>query len=126
MPERMIVEVYRNLHKHGPGGEPVYSLRKTGIVVGHVTSVWISNASFVVRESGRQRVLRERRKNVHAWVKGARASAPSEPGFLVAVTYNPYAGPTFYERETGEPVTGAPLVHIGPRGVEVWVKLAAA
>lgn len=117
----MIVEVYRNLHKRGPSGEPIYSVRSGGRVVEHTPSIWLIGVSFVVREAGRQRVLRERAKNVHAWVRGERVEAPG--GRLrapLSVTYDPYTGPTFRLRSSGEPITTARLAHVGPRGVEVW------
>jgi len=62
----MKVEVYFNLHKR------VFSVRscKTGRVVHHTKNVHIRDPQFVVREGGRQRVLRERKKNVHAFVRG--------------------------------------------------------
>ena len=62
----MKVEVYFNLHKR------VFSVRscKTGRVIHHAKDVHIVNPKFVVREGGRQRVLRERKKNVHAFVRG--------------------------------------------------------
>ena len=62
----MRVEVYFNLHKR------VFSVRscKTGRVVHHTKHIRLFDPIFVVRESGRQRVLRERKKNVHAFVRG--------------------------------------------------------
>ena len=62
----MRVEVYFNLHKK------VFSVRSvmTGRVILHTDKVHISNPKFVVRKSGRDKVLRERKKNVHAFVRG--------------------------------------------------------
>jgi len=62
----MKVEVYFNLHKR------VFSVRscKTGRVIHHTKDIQIYDPQFVVREGGRQRVLRERKKNVHAFVRG--------------------------------------------------------
>lgn len=59
--------VYRNLHKD------CWSLRdeKTKRVERNWANyVELRNAEFKVSEAGRQRVLREKRKNVHAGVKG--------------------------------------------------------
>jgi len=58
------VHVYMNLPKK------VFSVRQDGIVRCHAASVYLENAEFVVSEKGRQRVLAEKRKNVHAYVKG--------------------------------------------------------
>ena len=62
----MIVQVYRNLHNR------LLSIQdaKTGLVIGHATTVDLKDATFIVREAGRQRVLKEKKKNVHAFVKG--------------------------------------------------------
>ena len=62
----MRVEVYFNLHKH------VFSVRsaRSGRVILHTDRVHIRNPEFVVRQGGRQRVLKERKKNVHAFVRG--------------------------------------------------------
>ena len=52
----MRVEVYFNLHKH------LFSVRsaRSGRVILHTDRVHIHNPEFVVRQSGRQRVLKER------------------------------------------------------------------
>ena len=62
----MRVEVYFNLHKK------TFSVRscRTGRVIHHTDKVHIANPEFVVRKAGRERVLREGKKNVHAFVRG--------------------------------------------------------
>lgn len=59
--------------------------------------ILISNPTFVVRKSGRDRVLKERKKNVHAWVEGKRVYI--YPGYSSLnydlVRYNPYVAPSF-------------------------------
>jgi hypothetical protein len=45
-----------------------YSVRFKGKVIGHYTSLVAANVRFKVSERGRQRVLAEQRKNVHAFV----------------------------------------------------------
>jgi len=62
----MKVEVYRNLHKN------CWSVRdnKTGRVLRHVDEIHLLDADLVVRPAGREKVLREKRKNVHAFAKG--------------------------------------------------------
>jgi hypothetical protein len=42
----------------------------TGLVLGHASAVDLQEASFIVREAGRQQVIKEKRKNVHAFVRG--------------------------------------------------------
>lgn len=65
----MKVFVYRNLHKG------CYSIRALegehkGKVVGWNNSVLLSNATQKVSEAGRQRVLRDKQKNVHTGIVG--------------------------------------------------------
>lgn len=60
----MLVEVYRNLHKK------CYSIRQKGRVLYHANSVVMRDCEFRVQQGGRRRVLQERKKNVHAYIKG--------------------------------------------------------
>lgn len=90
----------------------------------HADTVTLSDAEFVVNESGRQRVLKEKSKNVHAYVRGkitgidlddsmtkypARfynvGEAPRKPRQAVAIGYNPYKYSTFVNRSDESPVT---------------------
>ena len=63
------VRVYWNLHKKCFS---VISLEKEkkGLVVAHVNQLNLDSPVFKVSEKGRQRVLIEKKKNVHAYVKG--------------------------------------------------------
>jgi len=97
----MRVEVYFNLHKH------TFSVRscKTGRVIGHTDEVHISNPTFVVRKAGRERVLRERKKNVHAFVRGdVTLFSDTNRPTLDTLTYNPYKYASFVDKQTEEPV----------------------
>ena len=60
------VEVYRNLHN----GKLSVRDRKTKRVVAHVDNITLAGVCFRVSQAGRERVLREGRKNVHAFVSG--------------------------------------------------------
>jgi hypothetical protein len=90
MPQR--VEVYRNLHKN------CYSVRalsgeNKGRVVNHVQAIILKDATFVVQPAGRDRVLREQRKNVHAFVRGTITDQPVVHG--LSVRYDPYLNDAF-------------------------------
>jgi hypothetical protein len=92
--EGLSVFVYRNLHLR------CYSIRgnKRGIVFAHLNDGFsVNNAVFKVSSSGRDRVLREKRKNVHAGIRGnfQRSSIP-ESDNLIKVSYNPYLCDSFY------------------------------
>lgn len=107
-------EVYKNLHTG------TWSVRDLGVgrVVAHPLAVLISDADFVVRKSGRERVLREQRKNVHAFVRGTIMDMyiVDKPDDLSErfgkATYNPYNNDSFIDCDTGEPVKHSSLVYM--------------
>jgi hypothetical protein len=100
----MRVEVYYNLHKH------VFSVRHKGRVIAHTNAIQIKNAEYVVRKSGRQRVLKEGRKNVHAFVRGdmlEHEGGAFDMSFSVLgdrVTYNPYKFKSFVYKDSEKPI----------------------
>lgn len=108
----MRVFVYFNLHKL------LWSVRaldgpNKGRVIQHALEVHLVDCQFRVSEAGRQRVLRERRKNVHAGVVGRLAEAVlMDPAATQRVTYNPYKFATFVRVDTLEPVRQAARVHL--------------
>ncbi len=116
-----LVHVYRNLHKK------CYSIRKKGKVVAHRESVLIENPTFVVQPAGRARVLREKKKNVHAYVKGKWVTVTSGKIKSIMfgarkVRYNPYLGKDFFYTDGDqEPVFGFEVSKalLTPEGV--WV-----
>ena len=88
------VMVYYNLHK---GLWSVKSL-KTGLVIGHSNIVILSDVEPRVSKAGRERVLREKRKNVHAGIVGTLESYKDYKESLEdydEITYNPYKYKTF-------------------------------
>ena len=58
------VEVYWNLHKL------CWSVRRQGKVIAHADYVSLRDCKLVVQPAGRQKVLAEKCKNVHAFVRG--------------------------------------------------------
>lgn len=112
------VFVYRNLHKTGPNGEPVYSVRDvaTGLVVMHTCRITLAAVRFTVSAAGRARVLAERQKNVHAGVRGTPTAAVPMAGMRRA-RYNPYETETFVDRKTGKPLPSARTVVLDSSGV---------
>lgn len=119
---RGFVYVYRNL-KHGRHAPPLYSIMRNGRVIDRRPRVLLSDATFVVHEKGRQRVIKEQRKNVHAFVKGRLVDerggfgidADSAKDLPAKVRYNPYEGPNFTWE--GRPVKGARAVLLNERGI---------
>lgn len=107
------VMVYFNLHRKCLSVKALEGERK-GRVIAHVDSVLLANVTFKVSEAGRQRVIREQRKNVHAGVVGTFVSADLTPGFMdrveqlfVPVKYNPYKFDTFVKAVSELPVKTA-------------------
>lgn len=93
------VYVYRNLNSK----KLSYSIRQKGLVVAHSDALTLRDAQFIVSDKGRKRVQKEKRKNVHAFIKAYVAmngvmgtdavstEKPSERLPLPArIKYNPY------------------------------------
>ena len=102
------VEVYKNLHRN------CWSVRQRGIVRFHTHAIVLKQCQFKVSEAGRQRVLREKRKNVHAFIKGM----VTRKGDRVKgdkVTYDPYKMSTF--RKGGKPCHTLDAVVLSTVGV---------
>lgn len=102
----MIVQVYFNLHKK------CWSLRdkKTRRVIDHKQELVLTHCKFHVSEAGRQRVIREKRKNVHAWCEGwLQPDVVPRADFGLPVRYNPYEMMEF--EMVGEPVDYSWQVH---------------
>jgi len=79
------VWVYRNLRKNCLSVlDP-----KTRKVIGHTHKIFLLDVTFRVNEAGRQRVLKERRKNVHAFVVGT-VCLKLRKSSLIRLYYNPY------------------------------------
>lgn len=108
------VFVYRNLHKK------CYSVKslKTGRVIAHVDSIDLVNVSFRVSQAGRNRVLKEKRKNVHAGVVGVVSDSCSQ-NVLTDVTYNPYKYNSFVLKNNEVPVFSADKAHINLNGIKI-------
>lgn len=108
------VFVYRNLHKK------CYSVKcmKTKKVIAHVDSIELIGAVFKVSESGRQRVLREKRKNVHAGVVGIWSNTGSI--CTDSVTYNPYRFNSFVYKNNELPIYSAWVARLDSNGIMIY------
>lgn len=86
--------IYRNLHTGG------FSIRHKGLVIQRSNYIIGNNVTFKVNELGRQRVIQEKRKNVHAF-SVCESYSIMETGSLVevdnlpAISYNPYKSSNF-------------------------------
>lgn len=113
----MKVFVYFNLHKRTWSIRALEGPRK-GLVIGHSDTVLLRNAQGKVSQAGRERVLREGRKNVHAGIVGTLVHTGRE-GFFpgLEVTYNPYKFETFVYKDTHAPFEGAQYAYLADKRV---------
>jgi len=102
----MKVFVYYNLHRK------CWSIRdcSTRLVVDHCDILTLHDATFKVSAAGRARVLKERRKNVHAGCEGILTERLGPAGNYVQVEYNPYKYESFVLVSDKSPVEGAETV----------------
>ena len=100
------VKVYWNLHRY------CYSIQQRGLVVAHAQDVTLQNAAFKVSEAGRQRVLREGRKNVHAFVTGYLTDESASESCIERVIYNPHRFTSFVLFLSKEKVEAASVAHL--------------
>ena len=112
------VRVFRNW-KRG-----CYNIMQDGRVRASARQVRLRDVEFRVRESGRQRMLRERRRNVHAFAVGRLLDwvHPDEERCLERLPgrvafYDPYRFASFVDADTRSPVAGADLVQLDELGL---------
>ena len=113
------VRTYWNLH----AGQWSIVDTETGLVVARQPELFLEGADieptydkrgktiepkFRVRQGGRMRVIKEGKKNVHAFAEGWYPSTWISPKHYDdegrRVTYNPYKNETFVYKDTGQPV----------------------
>jgi hypothetical protein len=89
--ERLKVFVYYNLHKKCWSVKALNGDMR-GRVILHADEVWLTDVTFRVSKAGRERVLKERRKNVHAGVVGYLSAANDIDSVRdnIRYAYNPY------------------------------------
>lgn len=141
----MKVFIYRNLNRAGH----VYSIKSLegiskGRVIGYAPRIIIDNAQLVVSQAGRERVLKTKRKNVHAGVVGdlymvsgwvtrmynsqADFKYCNEEAFIkdfpvgIPIQYNPYKYKTFVNKFTELPVYKADRVTFCNGNVGIHLK----
>lgn len=86
------VKIYKNLHNG------LFSVMQNNLVVAHIESFTLNNVVFKVNESGRQRVIKEKKKNVHAFICGLLVDVNQalSQDKLSTISYNPYKASNFY------------------------------
>lgn len=114
----MRVFVYKNLHRD------CYSVRdeSTKRVSLHAMFVYMKDVTLSVGKKGRERVLEERRKNVHAGIRGTLLAhgekvSQDPPEGWTPITYDPYKYDSFVVKDSEKPITIAEEVWLTPKGV---------
>ncbi len=112
----MKVFCYFNLHRKCFSIKALEGPNK-GRVIAHRDDVLLFDATFKVSEAGRQRVLRERKKNVHAGVVGMWDETGTDLITIdrvttigTPITYNPYKYNTFVHLYGEHPIETGRLV----------------
>ena len=115
------VFVYKNLHKD------CWSIKQGGLVKAHALHLTLYETHFKVNKKGRDKVLREKKKNVHAGICGY-ISHP-HPSYatwdewddgeadLLEITYDPYKYRSFVKVANGKPAWFSPYVKMTPSKV---------
>jgi hypothetical protein len=98
------VRVYKNLHLDCWSIKSMEGEDK-GKVIAYSDEVAMHTVEFIVSVAGRKRVLREKKKNVHAYVDGRVRKPMESPTYtddFFGLRYNPYEGAAFvdeYQRQ---------------------------
>ena len=110
------VRVYRNLRKDCLS--VLHRTDKGWRLWKHVQQIELMNVKFKVSQAGRERVLREKRKNVHAFVEGNYHGetdvTSSNPRFI---KYNPYISGHFVDQQSKEKVSQAAWAWVTKKGI---------
>lgn len=110
------VRIYRNLHKQCLS--VLHRTEKGWRLWKHVHRLEVLNPVFKVSQAGRERVLREKRKNVHAFVEGDFIGTTNVTSSnLRLVKYNPYVAGYFFDQETKQPVKKASWAFVNEKGI---------
>lgn len=104
------LEVYRNLNSG------LLSVSQDGLIVFYTDEIQLKDVKLVVRESGRKRVLIEKRKNVHAFLKGYINETDVSFSPNNTLYYNPYKTEKFVN-EQNESIKEVEFVKVDSNGL---------
>lgn len=92
----MNFKIYKHAPKSKNAGYNIYSIRDREKVIHHLSHFALRNCNFYVGQSGRNRVLRDGVKNVHAYIKAESFHTNiSLPKRAFRVTYDPFKNDQF-------------------------------
>jgi hypothetical protein len=89
------IRVYRNLHKN------MYSIQQGGLVVAYAERLCVRDFKTIVGKKSRDRVLKEKSKNVHAFIEGyyetsGMGTSAAKNDLPAIIRYDPYKFDFFY------------------------------
>lgn len=88
--------------------------KRRNLVLAHGNNIILTDCKFIVRKSGREKVIRDKQKNIHAFVKGEYKGSAKPYQFgkneLSEAYYNPYKQDCFTDKKTGEKLEKASIV----------------
>jgi len=115
-------KIYRNLHKQTFSIQGYLPEKKGYRVIDRANTMLLTDVTFKVMESGRQKVLKEKRKNVHAFITPVKYEVVKNKTHLEAfqkvlegeglareIYYNPYKFDSFVYKDTEEKLNGKSL-----------------
>lgn len=114
IPYEKRVRVYRNLNAGKT--EKVFSILHNGLVHAHGHSFILTDCNFIVKEAGRQRVIHEQRKNVHAYIEGILDESQPMMLLLNEIGYNPYKQGSFMLKTENKPISKCKYVFFDKNG----------
>ena len=113
-------KIYRNLHKQNFSIQGFLEDKKGYRVIDYGCSIILYDVIFKVLESGRQKVLNEKRKNVHAFIMPLKYEKINLPHQLIEKNYNlkmlreiyydPYKYKSFIYKDNGKQILKAKKV----------------
>jgi hypothetical protein len=116
--------VYRNLHKNLFSIQGYLENKKGYRVIDRVSQALLEDVTFKVYKNGRKKVLKEKRKNVHAYVTPLSYTVPVIKNYkdseLREIYYNPYLCETFVYKDTGESLEGKTLNRVLVKNNKVY------
>ena len=117
----MKVYVYYNLHRKLWSIKALEGPHK-GRVVAHKHHVVLCGVTPKVSQAGRARVLRDKRKNVHAGLVGQWVHSGPLPTTLTdwtEITYNPYKYTSFVHKDTEQEYCGSSYAYLADKRVYI-------
>lgn len=105
------VQVYRCLVRSGN----IYSIKQNGHVVGHTEELTLRDVNFHVNKKGRERCLKQKQRNVHAWVTGT--INDKNVDCKNKLHYNPYKADYFRTEEKDSELLFSKYLTINKTGV---------